>query len=59
MVAKGVGEGRTGGLGPADANDYIEQINTKVLLYSTRNYTQYTVINHNGNNMKKNIYIYD
>ena len=27
---------------------YIEWINSKVLLYSTRNYIQYPVINHNG-----------
>ena len=30
----------------------------KVLLYSSANYIQYTVINHDGKNMKKNIYIY-
>ena len=34
---------------------YIEQINNKVLLYSTGNYIQYPVINHNG---KEYIYIY-
>ena len=27
---------------------YIEWINSKVLLYSTRDYIQYPVINHNG-----------
>ena len=27
---------------------YIVWINNKVLLYSTRNYTQYPIINHNG-----------
>ena len=27
---------------------YIEWINNKVLLYSTGNYIQYSVINHNG-----------
>ena len=49
MVAKGVGlgEGRIGSLGLADANSYIEWIN-KVLLYSIGNYIQYSVINHNG-----------
>ena len=31
---------------------YIEWINNKALLYSTGNYIQYLVINHNGN--KKN-----
>ena len=36
---------------------YIEWINNKVLLYSTGNYIQYPVINHNGKNMKKNVYI--
>ena len=34
---------------------YIGWINSKVLLYSTGNYIQYTVINHNG---KECIYIY-
>jgi len=27
---------------------YIEQINNKVLLYSTGNYIQYAAVNHNG-----------
>ena len=36
---------------------YIRWINNKVLLYSTGNYIQYAVINHNGNHMKKNIYV--
>ena len=50
MVAKAgeVVEGRTGSLGLVDANYYIEWINNKVLLYSTGNYIQYPVINHNG-----------
>ena len=43
---KGVGEGRTGSLGLADANYYI-WMNT-VLLYSIGNCIQYPVINHNG-----------
>ena len=34
-----------------------EWINSKVPLCSTGNYIQYPVINHNGKNMKKNIYI--
>ena len=33
---------------------YIERINNKVLLYSTGNYIQYPIINHNG---KEYIYI--
>ena len=35
---------------------YKEWINNKVLLYSTGNY--YPVINHNGKECKKDIYIY-
>ena len=37
---------------------YIEWINNKVLLYSTENYIQYPVINHNGKEfLKKKVYI--
>ena len=37
---------------------YIEWINNKVLLYSTGNYIQYPVINHNGKEYEKEcIYI--
>ena len=37
---------------------YIEWINNKVL-YSTENYIQYSMINHNGKEyLKKNAYIY-
>ena len=36
---------------------YIEWINNKVLLYSTGNYIQYLVINHNVSKYKKNVYI--
>ena len=36
---------------------YTEWINDKVLLFSTGNYIQYPVINHNGKNMKKNVCI--
>ena len=36
---------------------YIGWINNKVLLYSTGNYIQYPVINHNGKKYKKNVYI--
>ena len=32
---------------------YIEWINNKVLLYSTWNYIQYPVINHNGKEYAK------
>ena len=45
----GFGEGWSGRLGSADVSFlYIEWINNKVLLYSTGNYIQYPVINHNG-----------
>ena len=37
---------------------YTEWINNKVLLCSTENYIQHPIINHNGKNMKKNIYAY-
>ena len=36
---------------------YIEQISNKVLLYSTRIYIHYPVINHNGKEYKNNVYI--
>ena len=36
---------------------YAGWINNKSLLYGTGNYSQYPVINHNGKNMKKNVYI--
>ena len=37
---------------------YIEWINNKVLLYSTENYIQYPMINHNGKEyFKKRMYI--
>ena len=40
----------TGSLGLADVNhyEYIEWINSRALLYSTRSYIQYPVISHNG-----------
>ena len=34
---------------------YVEQVNNKVLLYSTENYIQYPVIHHNGKNTKNYI----
>ena len=38
---------------------YTEWINNKVPLYSTKNYIQYPVINHNGKEYEKEcIYIY-
>ena len=50
--------GRTESLGLADANYYMQ--NNKVLLYSTRNYIQYFVINHNGKEYEKEcIYMYN
>ena len=52
-----MGEERMESLGLADASSYIEWVN-KVVLYSTGNHIQYPVVNHNQNNMKKNIYIY-
>ena len=64
MVAKGE-EGRRGGremgwefgLGRCKLL-YLEWINNKALMYSTGNYTQYPVINHNGKEYKKRMYIY-
>ena len=38
---------------------YIGWINNKVLLYSTENYIQYPMINHNGKNILKCIYMYN
>ena len=37
---------------------YREWVNNKVLLYSTRNYIQYPVINPSGREYKKNVYMY-
>ena len=36
---------------------YTEWINNKVLLYSTGNYIQYPMINHNGKEYIRNAYI--
>ena len=36
---------------------HLEWINNKVLMYSTENYIQYTVINHNGKEYRKRIYV--
>ena len=39
---------------------YIEWINNKVLLYSTGNYIQYPVINHNGKEYEEeHMYMYN
>ena len=55
-----VGEGRTGDLASADTNHYTQKdtnLSTKDLLYPPENYVQYSVINHNGKENKKNVYI--
>ena len=36
---------------------HLEWINNKVLIYSTENYIQYTVINHNGKEYRKRMYV--
>ena len=39
---------------------YIEWLNNKVLLYSTGNYIQYPVINHNGKEYENEcVYMYN
>ena len=51
LVAKGegVGEGMDWEIGVSRCRLlHIEWINSKVLLYSTGNYIQYPMINHNG-----------
>ena len=61
MVAKGegVGGGKNWEVGVSRRKLlYIGWITNKVLLYSTRNYIQYPMINHNGKECKKRIYIY-
>ena len=50
-------EGRTGSLRLANAISYVEWINNKVLLCSTGNSVQYPVVNHNGKELKKSVYI--
>ena len=64
MVAKGEGVG--GGMeweaGVSRCKLlYMEWINNKVLLYSTENYIQYSMINHMEKNIKKKecIYMYN
>ena len=62
MVAKrgrGVGEGWRGTLGLAYVN-YIGWIDNNILLYSTGNYIQYPVINHNGEEYENEcMYVYN
>ena len=38
---------------------HTERMDNKVLLYSTENYIQYPMINHNEKNIKKNIYAWN
>ena len=55
---EGVGGGMEWEIGVSRCKPlYIEWINNKVLLYSTENYTQYPMINHNGKEDKKRMYI--
>ena len=59
MIAKGegVGGGKDWEFGISICKlVYIGGVN-KVLLYSTENYSQYPVINYNGKEYEKNIYI--
>ena len=60
MVAKGeVGRGRKDwefGISRCKLL-YIRWINNKILLYRTRNYIQYPMINQNGKEYEKDIYI--
>ena len=59
-VCQGVGgKGWIGSLGLAYANYYIENgLNNKVPLYSVGNHTQNRVINHNGKEHEKIMYVY-
>ena len=60
VVTKGkeVGEGCIGSWGLGDANHYMSnELNKKVLLYSTGNYIQYLMITYNGKESEKE-YIY-
>ena len=58
-IAKGDGEWGTDGLGVwgQQMQTITHRINNKVLLYSTGNYSQYPIINHNGKEYEKE-YIY-
>ena len=60
-VGRELGEGEIESLGLADATGIYRMDKDNVLLYSTGNYTQYPVINHNGKEYEKEceyIYIY-
>ena len=59
MVAKGV-RGRTAWESGVNRCKllHLGWIDNKILLHITGNYIQYPVINHEGKNMKKNVYIY-
>ena len=59
MVAKGESTGGgMGGVGISRCKQLsIGWINDKVQLYGTGNNIQYSVINYNGKDIKKNIYI--
>ena len=59
MVTKGERVGRDKlGVWDQQIQNTTYKINNKVLLYSTGNYIQYLVINHNGKEyLKKNVYI--
>ena len=46
-----------GSLGLTYTYYYIEWRNNRVLLYITENYIQYPMINHNGKEYKKRMYI--
>ena len=62
MVAKGerVGGGMEWEVGVIRCKLlYIEWVNNKVLLYNTGNYIQYPMINCNGKEYKKRIYMYN
>ena len=55
--SSGVGDERMRNLGLSEAKQYTEDwINNKVLMYSTGNYIQYSLMNCNEKNKKKNIY---
>ena len=61
MVAKGerVGGGMEWQVGVSRCKLlYIEWVENRVLLYSTENYIQYPMINHNGKEYEKKEYIY-
>ena len=60
VKGEGLGEGEIGSLRLAETKYYRGWTNNRVLPYSTGDYVQYSVIDHNGKeyNIKKNAYIY-